>query len=183
LTAHRRGGYLTSYLTRTPSGLHCLSDQVPAFTVKQKTVLTAPTAGVVTSIIALRPGLFLQPNDVAATIVPGDEPLLAEVWIPNASMRRVRPSLPVRMKIKAYPYQQFGMVPGRLLSVDPDADSAGAYRAWIRPERLTIKTAHGTERLRPGLALTSEIVVDQRTLLEVILDPIRRVGRGFALAQ
>jgi hypothetical protein len=30
LTAHRRGGYLTSYLTRTSSALHCLSDQVPA---------------------------------------------------------------------------------------------------------------------------------------------------------
>ena len=151
--------------------------------VKQKTILSAPTAGVVTSVIALRPGGYVQPNDVAATIVPGDEPLLAEVWIPNDSMRRVRPSLPVRMKIKAYPYQQFGLLPGRLISVDPDADAAGTYRAWIKPDRLILNGAHGPELLRPGLALTSEIVVDQRTLLAVILDPIRRIGRGFALSQ
>jgi len=33
------------------------------------------------------------------------------------------------------------------------------------------------------LALTAEIVVDQRTILDVILDPIRRVKRGFALSE
>jgi len=151
--------------------------------VKGKTILSAPTAGVVTHISSLRPGRYLAANDVAATLVPGDEPLLAEVWIPNDSMRRVKPLLPVRMKMKAYPYQQFGLLPGRLVSIDPDANESGAYRAWIKPDRLTLHGAHGPETLRIGLALTAEIVVDQRTILDVILDPIRRVKRGFALSE
>ncbi|HTR64010.1 MAG TPA: HlyD family efflux transporter periplasmic adaptor subunit [Candidatus Binataceae bacterium] len=150
--------------------------------IKQKTILRAPVAGTVAYIASLRPGRYLGSNEVAATIIPGSDPLLAEVWIPNDSMRRVRPSLPVRMKLKAYPYQQFGLLPGTLISVDPDANESGSYRAWIKPDRLTLG-GHNAERLRPGLALTSEIVVDQRTLLDVILDPVRRVGRGFALSQ
>lgn len=151
--------------------------------VKQKTILSAPTAGVVTFMSSLRPGRYIAANDVAATILPGDEPLLAEVWIPNDSMRRIKPQLPVRMKLNAYPYQQFGLLPGTIVSVDPDANEAGAYRAWIKPDRLTLDGAHGPEALRTGLTLTAEIVVDQRSVLDVILDPIRRVKRGFALAE
>ncbi|MGO9452463.1 MAG: HlyD family secretion protein [Candidatus Binataceae bacterium] len=151
--------------------------------VTQKTVLAAPTAGVVTTIGSVRPGRYLAANDIAATINPADEPLLAEIWIPNDSMRRVKPPLPVRMKLKAYPYQQFGLLPGTLVSVDPDADQSGAYRAWIKPDRLTLTGAHGAETLGPGLALTAEIVVDHRTVLDVILDPIRRVRRGFSIAE
>jgi hemolysin D len=151
--------------------------------VKEKTILSAPTGGIVTFISSLRPGRYLAANDVAATLLPGGEPLLAEVWIPNDSMRRVKPELPVRMKVDAYPYQQFGLLPGRLLSVDPDANEAGAYRAWVKPDRLTLEGAHGPETLRTGLALTAEIVVDQRTILDVILDPIRKVKRGFAISE
>ena len=151
--------------------------------VKQETVLTAPTAGIVTTMSSTRPGRYLAANDIAATINPSDEPLLAEVWIPNDSMRRVKPLLPVRMKLKAFPYQQFGLLPGKLVSIDPDADQAGAYRAWIKPDRLTLSGAHGAETLGPGLALTAEIVVDQRTILDVILDPIRRVKRGFSIGE
>jgi multidrug efflux pump subunit AcrA (membrane-fusion protein) len=151
--------------------------------IKSKTILSAPSAGVVTYMGSLRPGRYLNPNDLAAAIVPGDEPLLAEVWIPNASMRRVKPGLRVRMKLQAYPYQQFGLLPGTLISIDPDADVSGTYRAWIKPDRLTMNGSRGPEQLRPGLALTSEIVVDERSLMDVVLDPMRRVRRGFALSQ
>ncbi len=71
-------------------------------------------------------------------------------------MRHVRIS-PVRMKLKAFPYQQFGLLPGELISIDPDADASGKYRAWVRPDRLTLNGAHGAERLGPGLELTAEI--------------------------
>lgn len=151
--------------------------------VKKKTVLAAPTEGVVTSMSSLRPGRYLAANDVAATLNPTNEPLLAEIWIPNESMRRVKPGLSVRMKLKAFPYQQYGMLPGTLISVDPDADQSGNYRAWIKPERLTLMGAHGPETLGPGLALGAEIVVDKRTILEVVLDPIRKLKRGFSIAE
>ena len=151
--------------------------------VRQKTILKAPTDGVVATIAALRPGRYLAANDVAATILPGNEPLMAEVWIPNTSMRRVKPRLPVRMKLDAYPFQQFGMLPGQLVSVDPDADESGKYRAWIKPDRLTLQGSHGAETVRPGLALSAEIVVDKRTILDVVLDPIRRIRRGYSISE
>jgi hemolysin D len=145
---------------------------------KQKTVVMAPIAGTVTYVSSLRPGRYLAANEVAVTIYPSNEPLLAEVWIPNESIRRVKPLLVARMKLKAYPFQQFGLLPGKLISVDPDADDKGSYRAWIRLDRLTLDGAQGPETVRMGLALSAEIVVDRQSVMNVILDPLRRLRRG-----
>ncbi len=150
---------------------------------KEKTILTAPVAGTISYVNSLRPGRYLAANDVAATLVPNDEPLLAEVWIPNKSIRRVKPGLRARMKLDAYPYQRFGLLSGRLISVDPDADSSGAYRAWIRPDTTTVKDSHGVETIRTGLTLTAEIEVDRRTVMSVLLDPFQRFEQGFRVSQ
>jgi hemolysin D len=145
---------------------------------KKKTVVVAPVSGAVTYVNSLRPGRYLAANDIAATLYPTNAPLMAEVWIPNESIRRVKPLLPVRMKLKAYPFQQFGLLPGTVISVDPDVNDSGNYRAWIKPDRLTLSGANGPEKMRTGLALSAEIVVDRRTVLQVLLDPLRRLRRG-----
>ncbi len=145
---------------------------------KKKTVVVAPVSGAVTYVNSLRPGRYLAANDIAATLYPFNAPLMAEVWIPNESIRRVKPSLSVRMKLKAYPFQQFGLLPGSVISVDPDVNDAGDYRAWIRPDRLTLYGANGPEKMRTGLALSAEIIVDRRTVLQILLDPLRRLRRG-----
>lgn len=150
---------------------------------KKRTVLIAPIAGTISFVNSLRPGLYLAANDVAATVVPSGEPLLAEVWIPNKSIRRVTPGLRARMKLDAYPYQRFGLLSGRLISVDPDADSSGAYRAWIRPDTTTLHDSHGVETIRTGLTLTAEIEVERRTVMSVLLDPFQRFKQGFEFSQ
>ncbi len=166
-------------------------DKVKALTIelerdiqaKKRTVLVAPIAGTVSFVNSLRPGRYLAANDVAATLVPSGEPLLAEVWIPNKSMRQVKPLLRARMKLDAYPYQRFGLLSGRLISVDPDADSSGAYRAWIRPDTITLQGAHGPETIRTGLTLTADIEVERRTVMSVLLDPFQRFKQGFQFSQ
>jgi len=150
---------------------------------KKRTVLIAPIAGTISYVNSLKPGRYLAASDVAATVVPSDEPLLAEVWIPNNSMRQVKPWLRTRMKLDAYPYQRFGLLSGRLISVDPDADSSGAYRAWIRPDTTTLQGSHGLETIRTGLTLTAEIEVERRTVMSVLLDPFRRFKQGFEFSQ
>lgn len=165
--------------------------QVDALTIElgrdieaaKQTVLTAPITGTISAVSSLRPGRYLAPSDVAVTIVPGNAPLLAEVWIPNPSIRRVKPALRVRMKLDAYPYQQFGLLSGTLISVDPDAGDDGNYRAWIRPDGLNLHDTNGLETMRTGLALTAEIEVERRTVMSVLLDPFQRMRGQFQFAQ
>lgn len=149
---------------------------------KERTTLRAPKAGTVTALAVQQPGRYLAEDEVAVVIAPTDDPLGAEVWISNKSMRRVRRDLPARIKIAAYPYQDFGVVTGRLDLVEPDADEKGNYRAWVRLDKLAVPGPQGEEQLRSGLLLTAEIVVDQRSVIEVVLDPFRRLKGGMTVS-
>jgi multidrug resistance efflux pump len=149
----------------------------------RRMVVTAPSAGTVTFLASERPGRHVRAEDVAAAVLRDGEPLYAEIRIPNPSMRRVHAGLPARLKFKAYPYQDFGILRGVLEEVEPDADESGAYRAWVRLEAFTLRGPRGPEPLRPGLLLSSEIVVDRRTVVEVLLDPYRRLRAGLTVSE
>jgi HlyD family secretion protein len=148
----------------------------------RRTLLTAPQAGIVTLLAASRPGFSLQAQEVAAALMPDGEPLYAEIKIPNTAMRRIRPGLAARLKFRAYPYQDYGILAGTLEEVEPDADDTGAYRAWVRLGGASLDGPHGPEPLRPGLLLWSEIVVDRRSVVSVVLDPFRRLRGGLTVS-
>ena len=110
-------------------------------------------------------------------IAPEGARLVAEVQIPNEQMSKVRPGLPAKLLIDAYPYQQYGVIDGRVLTVSPDAitsPNGSYYRAVVAPESL--KLSSGVQ-LSPGLALEARIVTDHRTALGLFLDPFRHVGK------
>ena len=46
------------------------------------------------------------------TLVPRDEPLLAEVWIENIDAGFAKAGQGVRVKVALFPFQRYGMVDG-----------------------------------------------------------------------
>jgi hypothetical protein len=62
-------------------------------------------------------------------------------------------------------------------------DGLRATRIERPPTGMIVANFANPETRGPGLALTPEIVVDQRTILDVVLDPIRRVKRGFSIGE
>lgn len=143
---------------------------------KRRMDVVAPVDGVVTQSAALHPGRYLAVGETAVTINPDGRPLSVQLQIPNASMRRLRTSMPVRMRLDAYPWQDYGQPRGELTRVDPDADEEGRYRAWVRLESASVKGPRGEEALRPGLLLEADVIVERRTVLDLALKPFRRLG-------
>ena len=141
--------------------------------------LVAPVAGTVTYLTVHGAGAVVREGDVVANIAPEGARLVAEVQIPNEQMSKMRPGLPAKLLIDAYPYQQYGVIDGQVLTVSPDAISSATggsyYRAVVAPE--TLKSSSGVQ-LTPGLALEARIVTDHRTALGLFLDPFRHVGKG-----
>lgn len=142
--------------------------------------LTAPASGTVTAVAVAHPGSVLTPAVTAFVIMPDGRPLRAELRVPNASMRRLRASLPVRMRLDAYPHQDWGVVEGTLLSIDPDADGEGHYKAEAS---LAVGTLKGTEVLRAGLQFEADVIVERKSLLDYALDPFRRLGEPVTVVR
>jgi hypothetical protein len=103
---------------------------------------------------------------------------MARIAIPNDSMRGVRPGLPARLTVDAFPKSDFGCVDARVASVEPDANDAGQYVAWLVVRAQDTGSRALVERLRPGLQVEAQIVSERRRLLDLLLSPIRRAASG-----
>ena len=74
--------------------------------------LKAPQDGIIKDLATHTEGAVLSPGTVLMTIVPADEPLRAEVWVGNRDRGFVHEGQKVKLKIRPYPFQKYGMVEG-----------------------------------------------------------------------
>jgi membrane fusion protein, hemolysin D len=151
--------------------------------------LKAPQAGVVKDLATHTPGTVVSPGTILLTLVPHDEPLLAEVWVNNADAGFVQEKQRARVKLAAYPFQKYGMLDGvvRQISVDaqerndnaasrPAQFQEAAYRARINLEKGHLESQGQQLRLVPGMLVSAEIHIGSRTVLEYLFSPIQKIA-------
>ena len=154
--------------------------------------LRAPQAGVVKDLATYTSGTVVAPGAILLTLVPKDEPLIAEVWVNNSDAGFVRLDQRTRIKLAAYPFQKYGMLEGRIqhLGADAQQDRAGdaavrplreaAYRALVSIESAFLESRGEHLALVPGMLVMAEIHLGTRTVLEYLLSPVQRLVREAA---
>jgi multidrug efflux pump subunit AcrA (membrane-fusion protein) len=145
----------------------------------QHTTISAPVAGTITALDVKSSGAVLQAGQVIATISPQGARLLVEAHMPNKDIAFIEKGLPVKLKIDAFPFQDYGIVEGTVVEVSPDAqtdkDSTSFYKVMIAPRQTEISANGKSIPLRPGLALTAEVVTERKSILSLILEPFREL--------
>jgi HlyD family secretion protein len=128
---------------------------------------------------------------VLLTIVPNDEPLLAEVWVNNNDSGFVEATQKLKIKLEAYPFQKYGMLDGVVRHVTYDAtdkstDAMGerktesppaaslSYRALVALNTTQLEAQGLRYRLTPGMQVAAEIHLGNRSVLEYLLSPIQK---------
>ena len=155
--------------------------------------LRAPHAGVVKDLATHTPGTVVAPGTILLTLVPQGEPLLAEVWVTNADAGFVQPEQQARIKFASYPFQRYGLVDGNVRLVSADAQDKAAtpegatrqlqdlaYRALIELDAESLRFEAQTLKLVPGMLVTAEVHIGERSVLEYLLSPIRKVAAEAA---
>jgi hemolysin D len=146
--------------------------------------LRAPANGIVKDLATHTPGTVLAPGAVLMTLVPEGEPLLAEVWLQNQDAGFVRAGQSAKLKLAAFPFQRYGMLEGRVLRISADSSersegrqAAGyAYRALIELHSQELRVGEALHSLLPGMQLTAEIRLAERTVLEYLTSPLQKVA-------
>ena len=155
--------------------------------------LKAQHSGVIKDLATHTRGTVVQPGTILLTIVPQDEPLLAEVWISNHDAGFIVPGQAVRVKLVAYPFQKYGMLDGIVRHISADASSAQEKNKGSEPAQDAALPAAGLNylalvelnspvleaqgsrlRLTPGMQVSAEILLGTRTVLEYLLSPIQK---------
>jgi hemolysin D len=138
--------------------------------------LTTPVAGIVTQLALHTVGGTVEAGKPVMMIVPeGATPYVA-VAIPDRDIGHIRKGQPVSVKLAAFPFTRYGMVPGRIESISATATDdeklGSVYHARIRLMQSTILRDGERVPLTPGLSATADIVTGRRTILSYMISPI-----------
>ncbi|MDA0225015.1 MAG: HlyD family type I secretion periplasmic adaptor subunit, partial [Proteobacteria bacterium] len=126
--------------------------------------LRAPADGVVKDLATHTPGSVLAQGTVLMTLVPANEPLLAEVWLDNHDAGFVQSGQAVRLKLAGFPFQKYGMLDGKVREVSADASERTpqgaaaarfAYRARVALASQVLDARGTRHALLPGMQLVA----------------------------
>jgi hemolysin D len=149
--------------------------------------LKAPQAALVKDLATHTIGTVAQPGAILMTLVPASESLRAEVWLSNEDMGFVRAGQPVKLKFAAFEFQKYGMLEGQVEQVAADAadrqeESSETGKKPVPLVYRTLVSLHDQQltadsvsyRLAPGMQVTAEIRLGERTVLEYLLSPVSK---------
>jgi hemolysin D len=151
------------------------------YQLKQRTI-AAPVSGTLYQLSIAKPGAVLQLGQTVAQIAPQDSPLILKAKISSKESGFLKVGLPVKLKFDAYPFQDYGSIPGRLTWIAPDSkvaeDSSEFYEIEIQLERNYIQDDRKRIVLAPGQTATAEVVIRQRRLSDMLLSPVKNLQKS-----
>jgi len=153
---------------------------------EQGYTVTAPIAGRVTAV-QTAPGRFADGRVPLMTIVPEHATMRVDLYAPSRSMGFVAVGQSVRLLYDAFPYQRFGSFGGHIARVSrtviapaeidaPLQLKEAVYRVEVALDRQTVRVFGADAPLQPGMTLAANIVLERRTFLDWLLDPLRAVS-------
>lgn len=148
--------------------------------------VVAPRDGQLAST-SVRLGDPVTAGAAIAVIVPSNTRLTAELDVPSSAIGFVRNGDKVRLMFDAFKYERFGFGEGVVRNVSgapigvSNADSGMGrvpiYRVSVELGSNAV-TAYGRRwPLTPGMGVTADLLLEERSFLQWILDPIRAAVR------
>lgn len=147
--------------------------------------ITAPIAGRITAVQAMA-GRSTDGRQPLLTIVPQGSVMQATLYAPSRAIGMARVGQPVRLMYDAFPYQRFGTFTGHIVRIShsvlaPDEVDAPVklqdpvYEVHVALDRQRIDAFGEALALEPGMTLSADVILDRRSFLDWILEPIRAV--------
>ncbi|MEM9482771.1 MAG: HlyD family type I secretion periplasmic adaptor subunit [Cyanobacteria bacterium P01_F01_bin.116] len=141
--------------------------------------LHAPVSGTVSAINISNVGEVAQPGQTMIEIAPAETPLVLSAMLPIKEAGLVTKEMGVQIKFDAFPYQQYGVVSGTVMSISPDSkldEHMGAvYAVEIALEQDYVIHEKEMIDLKAGQTAKAEIVIRKRRIVDFLLDPIRQL--------
>ncbi|MDO3627173.1 HlyD family secretion protein [Mucilaginibacter sp. BT774] len=142
---------------------------------KSKYVLTALQSGRLTFAGVIQENDVLSSNEEIFYINPGNEQFFGEMMIPQNSMGKVKEGQPVLIKLRSYPFEEYGMLRGTIRYI-----SDIPYRDSVFLSKVDFKVSTRSDMRRPihlkqGMVADAEIVTQDATILQRICRNILKV--------
>jgi hemolysin D len=197
--AESEAGYMaesTDRLTKALTKISQLDQDITKARQKERDRrLVAPVDGTVQGLKIHTSGAVVTTADTLMTIVPDGAGIEIDCLVPNKDIGFVSEGQDVEIKLEAFPFSRYGLVPGRVRKLGRDAATTpnagpaaaaqnpmagieGAQPAQLAyPARVTllrdwILVDGHHEAIRAGMRVSAEIKTGDRRVIEYLLSPV-----------
>lgn len=141
-------------------------------TYRQTYWIEAPMAGRVTLLRFLTSRRFVTVGTELMTIVPRAQPIYGQTFVPIAGSGKVQIGQRVNIKFDNYPYNEYGLVEGRVEAVSA-VPRDGAYALRITFPKGLVTNYKKPLTFRQEMTGTADIITQDLSLFERIFYQIR----------
>lgn len=144
-------------------------------------MIVAPVSGIVTELAFTQPGDKIAANTPLGGIAPNDSRTVINVEIPESDRAFLKIGQPVKLKFNAFPYQRYGFIDGTLEYLSPTTrvskqSNVPVYKGRVSLGKNFFEINEVRYPIRYGMMATAEIVVRERRLIDLALDPFRQIA-------
>lgn len=170
----------------------------------EQLTLKAPISGTVQSFAITTLGQVVSPGQELMRIVPDDSELEVVAFLRNDDKGFVHDGQDAVIKVEAFPFVRYGVIPGTVVHVAKDSIPAAdaqqvegdptraaqqsqtpggaqqtqnlVYPVTIRPAHSFIRADGSDQALSSGMTVTVDVRTGQRRLLEFLFSPMVEIG-------
>jgi hemolysin D len=114
-------------------------------------------------------------------IVPKEHQIEVEAKVLNKDIGFVKEGQTAAVKVEAYQYTKYGLVPARVTHISRDAikdENRGlVYSVIVALEKPSLKVEGREVNLSPGMTVGVDIKTGDRRVIEYILSPLMKLQR------
>jgi hemolysin D len=200
--AEAKAGYMADATDRRTKALMKISQLNQDITkARQKESyrrLAAPVDGTVQGLKIHTPGAVVTTADTLMTIVPDGTGIEVDCLVPNKDIGFVTEGQDVEVKLEAFQFTRYGLVPGRVRKLGrdaatnpnaapgtaaalaaaqqsgpqgaPPAELAYPAKVTLRQDWILVDGRH--EKIRAGMRVSAEIKTGDRRVIQYLLSPV-----------
>ncbi|PAX55879.1 HlyD family efflux transporter periplasmic adaptor subunit [Brunnivagina elsteri] len=177
---------LQAQLTANQSEIAQTTSQIQSLMLQiQQRVVTSPIDGVIFELPVSKSGAVLQPGQRVAQIAPKDVGFVLNAQMPSQDSGFLKVGMPVKIKFDAYPFQEHGIIPGKVTRISPNSKTnktpqgeIDTFDLEITLEQQYIQNGDKPIPIRAGQTANAEVIVRQRRVIDFAIEPFQKLRKG-----
>ena len=144
-----------------------------------KEILSAPVDGLVFGLVPSSPGYATSAGEILVNVVPGGV-LEAKIFVTNRDVGFLKKGMKAQVRVDAFPYTQFGSLPGTLKSVGtlpikPDAQNPQPrFPAYIALQRETLRKGRDEFPVSAGQSVQANLILRDKRVITLLTDAVQK---------
>ena len=141
--------------------------------------LRSPLKGRVFDLVPASPGYAAASGETLLKVVP-DGAVEAKVFLTNADVGFVKPDMAAQVRVDAYPFTQFGDIPGQLKSIGKEAlppdqqNPESRFTVMVSLERQFLERKGKRYPISAGQSVAVNFIVRDKPVISLLTDAVEK---------